>query len=355
MTAPRSFSALPGPLTHALEWCLNGSNAAVATVTGTWGSAPRPAGSFMAISSDGRVEGSVSGGCVEADVIQAASSLMQSGTGTTRLNYGISNGMAWETGLACGGKLEVLVEAVKTPSCPHGTLPFSILERILTMQERRQRGILIRSYDGSEHILSDATLQTCPDILRETAAQILLDEKAQTTERYFLQPITPPPRLLIVGAVHIAQILAPMARLTGFETIIIDPRSSLATPERFPGETLMTEWPDEAMEHCGLDDSTAVVTLTHDLRFDDPALIAALKSPAFYVGALGSRTTQGSRLLRLQESGITPENLQRLRGPVGLAIGGIGAEEIALSIMADLVAVRRHAPLAEKPGWTTSS
>ncbi|GBQ76773.1 xanthine dehydrogenase accessory factor XdhC/CoxI [Acetobacter malorum DSM 14337] len=364
MTVPLSAPQPLTPLDHALLWAREGHAVALATVVGTWGSSPRPAGSLMAISDTGRVEGSVSGGCVETDVITAAQAIM-AGAPPEVLSYGVSSARAWEVGLACGGKLDVLVEAVHSPACPSGTLPEALLAEACAKQTARTGALLARTLDGVKHLLiSDLTTESTPpgfpaELIPAALACLnsgrCRNEPDAQGMDWFLQPLTPPPRLLIVGAVHIAQHLALMARMTGFSPVVIDPRTALATPERFPGfilgETLLTEWPDDALGELGVDNMTAIVTLTHDAKLDDPTLEVALRSPAFYVGALGSRTTQASRVERLREIGFSEQETSRIHGPVGLAIGAIGAEEIALSILAQIVAVRRKAALANNPGW----
>lgn len=364
MTAPLPAPQPLTPLDHALLWAREGHAVALATVVGTWGSSPRPAGSLMAISSTGRVEGSVSGGCVETDVITAAQDIM-AGAPPEVLSYGVTSARAWEVGLACGGKLDVLVEAVFSPACPTGTLPEALLDEACVRQNAREGVVLARTLNGTGHMLlpdrspADSPQRFPPELL--PAAQTSLETgrcrsgtDAQGQE-WFLQPLTPSPRLLIVGAVHIAQHLALLARMTGFAPVVIDPRTALATPDRFPGfvpgETLLTEWPDDALAELGVDTMTAIVTLTHDAKLDDPTLEVALRSPAFYIGALGSRKTQASRIERLRGIGFSEQETDRIHGPVGLAIGAIGAEEIALSILAQIVAVRRKSALADAPGW----
>ncbi|MFT9442559.1 MAG: XdhC/CoxI family protein [Acetobacter papayae] len=352
-------------LDHALHWVRQGQAVAVATVTGTWGSSPRPAGSCMVMAESGRVEGSVSGGCVESDVMHNALRIM-AGDAPEVLDYGVSSARAWEVGLACGGRLEVLVEAVRSPACPTGTWPMEILEQLCALMAARRPAVLLRTLDATQHRVlatrADAALEhpAHDEALGRAALHALATGRGLLTpdsagQNWFVQPLLPPPRLLIVGAVHIAQHLARLAALTGFDPIVVDPREALATTERFPGlepgRTLITEWPDEALPALGIDSTTALVTLTHDAKLDDPTLETALGSPAFYIGALGSRKTQASRLERLQQLGYAPEALARIRGPVGLAIGAVGAEEIALSILADIVAVRRNGPLATRRGW----
>jgi xanthine dehydrogenase accessory factor len=173
---------------------------------------------------------------------------------------------------------------------------------------------------------------------RDEAATVSIDH-----EEWFLQPYSPPIRLVVVGAVHIAQALVPMAAHLGVAVIVIDPRRSFATEERFPNVTLCGDWPDEAMDALVPDSRTAVITLTHDPKLDDPALDRALRSDAFYIGALGSRKTHASRLARLRALGHDDAALGRIRGPVGLHIGAVTAPEIALSILAEFIAVRRNA------------
>ena len=161
--------------------------------------------------------------------------------------------------------------------------------------------------------------------------------------RLFVQCHTPPPRLMIVGAVHIAQALAPMASLAGYGVTVIDPRRAFATDSRFPGIDMRGDWPDEAMTALGPDRRTAVVTLTHDPKLDDPALQTALRSPAFYIGALGSKKTHAARQGRLARAGFSPEEIARVNGPVGLSIGALSPAEIAVSILAQITAIRRQA------------
>ncbi|GBQ91865.1 xanthine dehydrogenase accessory factor XdhC/CoxI [Acetobacter nitrogenifigens DSM 23921 = NBRC 105050] len=356
MPNPSTDSWPNDPLLHALQWTQNGHPAAVATVIGTWGSSPRPVGSVMTICGDGRVEGSVSGGCVEADVISRAQEIM-SGAPPTVLTYGVSNETAWGVGLACGGRLDVFVQAIGgVDGEEKGAFPAADLKAIAAALRDRRPVRLARRLDGAHQALVDGpNPNSLPDDILRALTEPPRSGCARVTDgadaEWFLQTIAPPPRLLIIGAVHIAQALAPMARLAGFTAAIIDPRTGLATPERFPGQTLLTDWPDDALDNAHIDPTTAVVTLTHDAKLDDPALARALVSPAFYVGALGSRATQSSRLKRLAEIGVPDDALNRLRGPVGLAIGAIGAEEIALSIMADIVATRRGARLSLEPGW----
>lgn len=214
----------------------------------------------------------------------------------------------------------------------------------------RPVAVLTRLTDGAQFLYPEDEI---PAPLAEAARSVLeADAAVNTTEAdapWFIQPHNPRLRLIVVGAVHIAQALVPMAANLGFAVTVVDPRRAFATQERFgPGVTLVDDWPDEAMQRLAPDARTAVVTLTHDPKLDDPALEVALRSQAFYIGALGSRRTHAKRLARLTEAGLTPEETGRIAAPIGLAIGAVTAPEIALSIMAEIVARRRGAALADR-------
>ena len=203
--------------------------------------------------------------------------------------------------------------------------------------------------DGRQAIVHDdgapvGDIALSGEQLAEVRKALRADESgmlASAGGKLFAQVHNPPPRLLLVGAVHISQALAPMAAMTGYGVSVIDPRRAFATDERFPGIDMRGDWPDEAMAELKPDRRTAVVTLTHDPKLDDPALQAALRSPAFYIGALGSRKTHAARLERLAAAGFTPEQTARVHGPVGLSIGALSPAEIAISVMAQITAVRR--------------
>ena len=360
-----SSSTLPAkrscPFALAQEWLAQGRAVAFATVVGTGGRSPRPLGSVMVMDDSGHVEGSVSGGCVEADVMSIAKEVM-SGEPPCVRSYGGEEVGLWSVGLACGGRLDVFVEAVRSPRSPEGTFPAELLQRITDRRAKGEPQAIGAALNGSRHALlgGEGTL-FCPDgEVPYPIVDIMMDRvttgeagavSPTITPDWFVQLLMPAPRLLIVGAVHIAQVLAAMAANAGYDVTIIDPRTSLATPERFPGVRLVDDWPDDALSAARPDRMTAIVTLTHDSKLDDPALVEALKGPAFYIGALGSRGTQASRLQRLREAGVSDTSLQRIRGPVGLPIGAVDVEEIAISIMADIVAVHRGAPLARGISW----
>ncbi|MGL4313326.1 MAG: XdhC family protein [Sphingomonas sp.] len=292
-------------LAAAHAW--KGAPMAIATVVSTWGSAPRPRGSHMIVHQDGRFEGSVSGGCVESDILATAADVI-AGAPFQRKHYGVADAAAWEVGLPCGGEIEVLVQPVNAT----GFDP-ELFDRIA---EARAAGKAI-------------TVNTDLDSGQSTTRTI---EGAAFVNRY-----DPPRRLLIVGAVQIAQALAGLARELGISVTLIDPRARFLTEERFPGVALDDRWPDEAVTALAPDPATAVVTLSHDIKIDDPALIAALASPAAYVGALGSRKSHAARIERLKAAGVDDGAINRIDAPVGLDIGAIGPAEIALSIAAAMV------------------
>jgi len=222
--------------------------------------------------------------------------------------------------------------------------PQTLAALVAARAAARPTVLATRLPDGAQRLLPD---DSAPPTLQEAAASALARDESRKAdiegETWFLHVHAPPPRLLIVGAVHIAQALAPMATSTGFAVTIVDPRTSFASAERFPGIALTHAWPDEALAALSPDARTAVITLTHDPKLDDPALHHALRTEAFFIGALGGRKTHAARMQRLAALGHDSESLARIRGPVGLPIGAVTAPEIAVSVLAQLVAVRRNA------------
>lgn len=309
----------------ALRWHREGHGAVLATVIETWGSAPRRTGSQLVVSGDGRIEGSVSGGCVEGAVVLEAQEALKEGLSRV-LEFGVSDGDAFAVGLACGGTIRILVEPVGS------ALPLSVLEELVAAQQSRQAvAYEINLASGRARLLKDGY----PERLRSDRSGF--EDDGET----FVAVHNPPLRLVIVGAVHIAQSLVPMAQIAGYDPYVIDPRAAFATSERFPGVTLLEDWPDEAVATLGLDHRTALVLLTHDPKLDDPALIAALGRDCFYIGALGSKRTHAKRLDRLRASGSSEAQLQRIHGPIGLDLGASGPSEIAVAILAEMTAVLR--------------
>ena len=309
----------------ALDWHRGGGGAAIATVVETWGSAPRRTGSQLVIAGDGRIEGSVSGGCVEGAVLMEALEALEDGQHRL-LEYGVSDDDAFAVGLACGGTIRVLVEPVGS------ALPVEMLEELVEARKTRQA------------VAYEVGLKTgARRLVREGYPQRFRMDRSGVEEdgETFVAIHNPPLRLIIVGAVHIAQALVPMAKLTGYDPVIIDPREAFASEARFPGERILHDWPDEAVAALGLDARTALVLLTHDPKIDDPALEAGLRAECFYIGALGSTRTNAKRTERMQAAGFTDAQIGRIHGPIGMDIGAAGPAEIAVSILAEMTAVLR--------------
>lgn len=307
-------------LATALDWLEAGQNVVLATVIRTWGSAPRPAGAHLAIRGDGHFAGSVSGGCIENDVIASAMDLMAAG-GHARLEYGVSNTRAWEVGLACGGRIEILIQSF-TPQWFDPAVARAV----------------VQSVDAGHDIRVVTDLATG----RSTLGSGSHTAPSGASTDHFVNRYEPALRLAIVGAVHITQALAPMAVLAGLEVLVIDPRSGFASDQRLQTVAMTSDWPDEALERWRPNARSAVVTLTHDPKLDDPAIEVALKSPAFYIAALGSRKTHAARLERLGARGFTPDQLARIHGPAGLAIRARTPGEIAVAILAELVSIHNN-------------
>lgn len=332
----------PDPLllATALEWLAKGRSVAIATVIETWGSAPQPVGSQLLIDADGNFLGSVSGGCVEAEVVAQAADVIATGT-PKNLAFGVEDATAWKVGLACGGAIRVFLEPLgrKDMGSPDG-----VLQPLLRDVEARRAVALITDLTTGARSLAHASGDVRQDLAPALQEAFRCDKStklAAADGELFINVFTPTPRLIVVGAVHIAQQLVPMARALGHEVIILDPRSAFATEERFGDTQIVREWPDEALLKIGLDARTALVALTHDAKIDDPALLLALASDAFYVGALGSRKTHAQRVERLRQAGVSAADIERIRAPIGLDIGAQGAAEIALSIIAEIAAVQR--------------
>ena len=281
---------------------------AIATVVETWKSAPCPVGTHMLVHADGRFVGSVSGGCVEGDVLERAHTVLAGAPRVLR-RYGVADDAAWDVGLPCGGDIQVLVQPVSADGFPAHLFADIIKARS-----------------------AGAALSVVTDL--ESGRSALLDDDAGAG---FVNIYHPPRRLLIVGAVEIASALAAIAVSQGVDVTLCDPRGRFLTAERFPGIRLDDRWPDDAVKAFAPDSRSAIVTLSHDPKIDDPALAAALASPAAYVAALGSVRSHQARLARLSAAGISAEQCARIEGPAGVAINAISAPEIALSIAGGMI------------------
>ncbi|MBO6896210.1 MAG: XdhC family protein [Shimia sp.] len=315
---------LKGAPELALEWHQAGRGAALATVVQTWGSAPRRVGAQMVVSGDGHIEGSVSGGCVEGAVMVEAMDAIDSGKGAL-LEFGVSDGDAFAVGLACGGTIKVLVEPVGA------VLSEDVLADLVAARAARKAVAYVAHAETGGGSLTQEGFED----------RFRMDRSGVEEDGRFVAIHNPPLRLVVVGAVHIAQALVPMARIAGFDPIIVDPRAAFGSEARFPGEAILDDWPDEAMKKIALDARTALVLLTHDPKLDDPALHIGLKSEAFYIGALGSTRTHAKRVERLAQAGFSEAEIARIHGPIGLNIGAASPAEIGVSILSEMLSVLR--------------
>jgi xanthine dehydrogenase accessory factor len=331
-------------LTDIEAWGAEAQPLSLATVVKTWGSAPRAAGAKMAVSADGRIAGSVSGGCVEAAVIEAAQEAAK--TGKPRLlSFGVADDTAWTVGLACGGAIDVFVEGpdaaglAELASLATGDTAAAVATVLGGPHIGRR---LFLHGDGQiRGNLKGPLSQKVSGAARSALAEGRSARASIADTDVFIEVMRPAPKLVVVGGVHIAIPLTWMARSLGYRTIVVDPRPAFGSSDRFPqAHEIISSWPDEALNKIGLNAESAVAVLTHDPKLDDPALRAALVSPAFYVGALGSKQTQAKRRERLLAAGLAESQVARLRAPIGLDLGGRSPEEIAVSVLAQIVAVR---------------
>ncbi len=345
------------------KWLGEGKPVALATVTSTWGSSPRQAGAKMAVTPDLDMAGSVSGGCVETAVMEEALASLEDGK-PRLLHYGVSDDSAWQVGLACGGKVSVYVEPLDrawwkaaTDAARRNRLAVTV-----TVIDGPAAGQKVMA--GPEHEIAYRCLTLDPaqrTVLERVAQQALTERRkpAGITEgdlELFVDVQRPEPRLVIIGGAHVAQALCRLAQVMGFEAIVIDPRSAFATPERFPAVRMLShQYPDKVLPELHLDAETYVAVLTHDPKIDDPALRVALASPAPYVGVMSSARSHRLRVERLTRAGVTPEQIARIHTPIGLALGAQTPEEIALSVMAQIVAVRNGAALGAGTAPNSSS
>src|SRR5262245_10709713 len=319
-----------------------------AVVTSVWGSAPRPEGACMLGGEDGSFAGSISGGCVENAVLEEIGRAIR--TGDPRLiSFGVTNERAWEVGLACGGTIEVFVEPsiryeiVGAASGEKGSVVATVVEGAGSVG----RSVVIRE-DGA--VTTPGDLAWLADQLHNVALESLRTEKSRTVElpvpaggtaKVFLEVFARQPKLVVFGAGQIAMALVPLAKAVGFRTIVADARETFLTRERFPeADELVLEWPEAAFARTGLDRATYICILSHDPKFDDPALEIGLRSPARYIGAIGSRKTQEKRRAHLRDTGFSDADIDRIHGPIGLDLGGRSSSEVALSIVAEMIAAR---------------
>ena len=300
----------------ALSWASDGEPVVLATVIETWGSAPRRVGAQMAIGLNGKMQGSVSGGCIESAVVSEAQEAIE--TKSIRLlEYGVTNEDAFSVGLACGGKIRVMLEPVGH------TISLETLQKLVDFRKNKVSVACVVNIITGETKLKTGYSERFSGFEEEN--------------KIFVTVHNSPIRVVIVGAVHIAQNLVKLAKIANFDPIVVDPRSGFANSERFKSETIIEEWPDTALSKISIDRNTAIVLLTHDPKLDDPALEIALNSDAFYIGALGSKKTHAARIDRMKGLGFSVDRTNRISGPIGLDIGASNPAEIAISILAEII------------------
>jgi xanthine dehydrogenase accessory factor len=333
-------------------WRAEGHDVGRAVVIRTYGSSPRQAGSVLLVADDGRMIGSVSGGCIEGAAAEAVLESRQSGHASV-IRYGVTNEQAWSVGLACGGTIDVLIEpdvpdaaltAARDPNAGagdgHGGTAASVLgTTVVTELPAETPPDLADAVPATAEASDEAALAR----LRAEALAAGRSLTARIEDRHvFIEAFPVSPRLVIVGATEVARSLVGLAKALGYERVVIDARTAFATTERFPDvDRLLTDWPDEAFDKIDLGPNDAVAILSHDPKFDEPAIVEAFKRGARYVGAIGSRKTQADRRRRLLEAGLSESQLAQIRGPIGLDLGGREPAETALAILAEIVAVRR--------------
>jgi xanthine dehydrogenase accessory factor len=337
------------------RWNAEGETIAMATVIRVDGSAPRGEGAKMLVTQSGRVEGSVSGGCVEGAVVETAQSVMKSGTPVT-VRYGINKNMMWDIGLSCGGTIDVFIEPLahgKMPAFEPGVALCTVVSGPDRIGDRMH---VQTSAEGATQLHGTLGSPELDDAVRSVSGRARATGASRVHEigpyQIFIDPQLEQPRLVIVGAVHIAAALCDSAARSGFSVTVIDPRERLNNRERFPAAAhLIVGWPEDELPALGFDDNTYVAVLTHDEKFDDPTLDYVLRRNVRYVGAIGSKKTQMLRRKRLVDTGIPLASIDRLHAPIGLDIGAESPEEIAVAILAEMIATKyRHggAPLMHR-------
>lgn len=339
------------------RWTADQKSVAIATVVQTWGSAPRGVGSKMALTPDGKISGSVSGGCVESAVYEAGLEVIEGGT-PQLLHFGVADETAWEVGLACGGTIEVFVEPL-TP------LVLAFWREVVQKEMSAVVATVIRgdaNWLGKKMLLYELGMALGDDLSFALSTMKQALASGQSSRKSYSREVLPPyalgpsaqielfieaystsPQLVCIGGGHIAIALTQLAKIVGYRTIVIDPRTAFANAERFPHiDQLIAKWPSAALPQITLSRSTALAALTHDPKIDDSALIAALQSNAFYVGALGSQKTHDQRIERLKAAGLSEAAIARMSAPIGLDIGARTPAEIALAVMAEIVAAKNR-------------
>jgi xanthine dehydrogenase accessory factor len=325
------------------RWEQRGDWIAIAMVVGTKRSAPRPLGTKMAINEHGEIAGGVSGGCVEGAVVEIAERVIHRNE-PELTTFGIADDEAWGVGLPCGGEIDVWVERYSTSRFLKIDQTGGRAVEVTVLEGADVGGKLLLQADGScSGTLGSAARDT---EAREAASELLWSERSMRRGPLFYDVAAPPPRLIAVGAIDIAVALCKLAHAAGWRTYVVDPRSRFASRSRFPDAAgVIAAWPPEAFAALGgIDAATSIVALSHDPKIDDEALTLALRSPARFIGAIGSRHATQTRRERLEADGLTEHELDRISAPVGLDLGAESTEETALSILAEVIAARHDRP-----------
>jgi len=315
----------------ARNWLERDGSVVMATVIETWGSAPVPVGGQMVIADDGTFHGSVSGGCVEGEVIAAAEDVAQTGQPETVV-FGVADETAWSVGLPCGGQIRVYLEHLTTTG---GDL--AILEQAGAAQASRDAIVIATDIETGAKTVHTRTSPSVPETVEKQFKTAKSDLVEGESGAVFYHAVVPPARVVVIGATHIAQLFCKMAKLAGYDVVVVDPRTAFASPERFDGVTLLAQWPQDALPSLGLDDYTALVVVAHVSHIDDEALKIALNSDCHYIGALGSRRNHEKRTARLKDTGFTDADLARIKCPIGLDIGAQSPAEIAVGVLAEVI------------------
>ena len=318
----------------ALNWHKGGKKVALATVIDTWNSAPRPVGSQLVVSAEKNFMGSVSGGCVEGAVIESALSSIENES-CQLLEFGVSNETAFSVGLPCGGSIKIMIEPIGVGN----GLPITFLEELKSAVHSGQLCSIVTDINSYRRVFLKNGKQVLGEFTRNMpvkGSEIWRQALPVLESNFFFNIYRGTLKLVIIGAVHIAQFLAEIAKISGYQIIIIDPREAFCSAEKFPGSILVNDWPEDALQKVTIDSSTAIAILAHDPKLDDSTLSYVLNSKSFYIGCLGSKKNHAKRVDRLKLKGFTEAQISRIHAPIGLNIGARSPAEIALAIMSEV-------------------
>jgi xanthine dehydrogenase accessory factor len=321
-------------LEEALKWLDKELNVILATVISTWGSSPRPVSSQMVINNKNKFSGSVSGGCVEANVIGECKKLIKEKKLYKKIEFKVSDDKAWKTGLACGGQISVLLEKIDIKKK-------IILQKIIKKKKEKTPFAVITDLKSGGSFIFEKNKKIDNKFKNYSKKiNLHLDSKKNgliKNTNMFIKNYDKPVKVIIIGAVHIAEHLINFSKNLNFQIILIDPRNFFSSNKKYPDVKVINKWPEKAFKDIKVDKNCALITLSHDPKIDDPAIQYALNNRFFYIGSLGSKKTHKSRCLRLKRAGFTSNRIKKIKGPIGIKLGGKSATEIALSIISQLV------------------